>query len=1209
MRNWWILCSFLFPVLLFAQDFCLNENAEEFAKTIRLKKPAIDAHYALIKNELRSGVSFPANSIPVKIHVLQDSPGNGRSMDSLGLVAVLNRLNSDFVNTGLQFYKCGNINYITNSASNDLDFYSEFTPLYNSTATANIINIYFVRDLMFGGSPAAGVAPTPGGRDYVLLRGYSALGTVTHEMGHYFGLLHTHGVSNTERSKERVDGSNCSEEGDFFCDTPADPSMLNVVFNNCIYTGTWGDANGQAYTPDVSNHMSYSPAHCRNRFSNEQTAFMNWVYHEYRSYLQCSSLNIDFALNAAQVCDSPFSIALTNVSVGLSNFQWDVNEDNLTDYTTTHATHSFGSSGIKYVHLQSTLAGKTYHRHKKVELFDAKPVPAYESFNAEVLQDGWRFLDMDNGRSWELAKAIGPDGQYSNMLRFRNYAYISSTSEDQVYSTGYNLMGLQNARLTFDLAYASSAVTDTLKIYISTNCGKTYSQLIYYAWGDSLKSNPKFYGEFIPTSQSWKTVTINLTPYINNYVRFKIENVNKGGNSIYIDNFRVDGGAGVKNIGFTTSRMQVFEGNATITEGCRKYTTVHVPVYASVVPTTPVTATITVSGNAKKSHDYVLLDSVVTFPIGSNATRYARIKVYDDVSVEEIESIILNINSVTGNSFASSNLSNTCVLDIYDNEPASMQLAVLDTLLLNADFNNETTWVPAGFTIESDCPYCVGVTVLDSMLFWCTTGAAGGWFNMTESLDSTDFVIMWALDAYKGGPLGEYLITPTMDAVGYDSLVLSFDNVFERYPGMGNEKIGVQVWDGSQWVSVWSHIEYNGDLGKFYQPYRKAINISAYANVNLKARFSFTDSDWGYYWAIDNVKVQGWRTGYKIATQLNTSATGYFAPNDTIQLTTNRTAVATLVNKSGWNYGCTSVTIDRAGNGALPYDLPVAPHLVTEKTLHVVPASNNANGAYSITMYYTDAEMDGWMSATGNQMQQMTVIKTGGPIKNITPGNPVANGPTNQYCTAQTLLPYNNHWQLTGNFYSGFSGFGGGYPSSPDLLPVEYSEPLIGEHVAGTGNVLGWTTTIEINNDYFEVQRSLDGIVFENIAAVKGKGNSTIESTYTYIDKEYKTGVNYYRLRQVDFDGYAEFSNIAAVNVDEGISMLLYPNPASDVVTVILSEPGGVLNVVDELGNAMMAKPVQGYATKLYIGTLPKGIYTVSLRNGVTQRNIRMVKL
>jgi hypothetical protein len=1209
MRYWFVLCLVVTQVTLFAQFSCHNEGAEEYALQLKHNKTAFNSYYRSLPLCERGGVTFPANSIPVKIHILQDAPGNGRSIDSAGIENLINRLNLDFAATGFQFYKCGSINYITNVAYNDLNFGTEFTPLYNSSAVTNVINIYFVRDLMFGGSPAAGVAPTPGGRDYILMRGNSALAHITHEAGHYFGLLHTHGVSNTERSKEKVDGSNCNEEGDFFCDTPADPNLLNIVSANCIYNGTWGDANGQAYTPDVANHMSYALAGCRTRFSDEQIAFMNWAYHEYRNYLQCSNLNINFTYTAAQVCDSPFTVTFTNTSVGLNNFQWDLNEDNVTDYTTTNATHTFSSPGIKYVHLKSTLGGKVYHRHKKVELFKSKSVPSVENFNEQMLKDGWRILDMDGGRSWELAKAIGPDGQYSNMLQFRNYAYISATAEDHVYSAAYNLNGLQNARLTFDLAYAPSNTTDTLKIYVSTNCGKTYDNLIFYAWGDSLKSTPKCYYEFQPTSKTWKTVTVNLSSYVGNYIRFKIENVNTGSNTISIDNFRIDGGTGIKNIGFTTSRVAFYEGDASSTEGCRKYTIVQVPLHASVVPSAPVTVTVAATGNAKPVHDYLLLDSVVIFPASSIATKYVRVKIYDDDAVEATETIVMQITGITGDSFTTSPTSSSCAVSISDNEPQLMETAVIDTVLLYDDFNNETTYLPARWKVESDCPTCYQ-GVYDSIIFWCTTGGAGGWLNMTESLDSTDYLIMWALDAYKGVPLGEYLITNSINATDYDSITLSFDNVFARYPSLGFEKIGVQVWDGNQWVSVWSHIEYNGDLGRFYQPYRKTIDISAYANDSLKVRFSFTDADYGYYWALDNVEIRAWRTGYKLATGLNSTTTAYFGPYDTIYISNNHTAIAKLVNESAWNYGCTSVNIDRAGTGAIPYELPDAQYQVTEKTIHITPANNNLNGQYSITLYYTQNEMNGWTTATGNQPYDMTIVKTGGAIKNITPANPNANGPTNQYSNNQSLSAYSNTgWKLEGTFYTGFSGFGGGYPATSGLLPVEYRLPLTAENVSAKGNVLQWETGIEVNNDYFEIERSTNGVTFNSIGKIWGQGNSTTPQAYEYIDTTYELGTNYYRLKQIDYDGKSDFSNIAVVyNNPAEVDLIIYPNPASNSFTVLVTETVQ-LELTDVTGaHKYISTAIAGNNMQVFNATnLPDGVYLLRIWNGSTQTIKRIV--
>jgi len=101
---------------------------------------------------------------------------------------------------------------------------------------------------------------------------------LAHELGHVLGLPHTHGLGNTGVTAELVDGSNCDVAGDQFCDTPADPNLLNKVnANNCNYTGTVKDPNGQSYNPDVSNIMSYSMDACMNSFSNQQ--FVLWHLH------------------------------------------------------------------------------------------------------------------------------------------------------------------------------------------------------------------------------------------------------------------------------------------------------------------------------------------------------------------------------------------------------------------------------------------------------------------------------------------------------------------------------------------------------------------------------------------------------------------------------------------------------------------------------------------------------------------------------------------------------------------------------------------------------------------------------------------------------------------------------------------------------------------------------------------------------------------
>lgn len=107
--------------------------------------------------------------------------------------------------------------------------------------------------------------------------------TLAHEFGHFFGLQHTFGKSPNEKTtKEKPDGSNCSDEGDFICDTPADPNGL--IDKNCEYIGL-SDKKKHGYKPFVNNYMSYYRNSCKTEFTQGQYASMKAFANKYRMYL------------------------------------------------------------------------------------------------------------------------------------------------------------------------------------------------------------------------------------------------------------------------------------------------------------------------------------------------------------------------------------------------------------------------------------------------------------------------------------------------------------------------------------------------------------------------------------------------------------------------------------------------------------------------------------------------------------------------------------------------------------------------------------------------------------------------------------------------------------------------------------------------------------------------------------------------------------
>mgnify|MGYP001074854852 CR=1 FL=1 len=154
-----------------------------------------------------------------------------------------------------------------------------------------LINVYYVDRLYSRNKKrVVGIGSLPAylkdDLDRVVITKRAALSasTMAHELGHYFGLLHTHEVA---YGKELVNGSNSHKAGDFIMDTPADPNLRKRVDERtCIYTDTLRDDQGDLYHPDARNIMSYALHRCRNRFSLGQCDRMRSRLFNERAYLE-----------------------------------------------------------------------------------------------------------------------------------------------------------------------------------------------------------------------------------------------------------------------------------------------------------------------------------------------------------------------------------------------------------------------------------------------------------------------------------------------------------------------------------------------------------------------------------------------------------------------------------------------------------------------------------------------------------------------------------------------------------------------------------------------------------------------------------------------------------------------------------------------------------------------------------------------------------
>lgn len=150
---------------------------------------------------------------------------------------------------------------------------------------------------------------------------------------------------------------------------------------------------------------------------------------------------------------------------------------------------------------------------------------------------------------------------------------------------------------------------------------------------------------------------------------------------------------------------------------------------------------------------------------------------------------------------------------------------------------------------------------------------------------------------------------------------------------------------------------------------------------------------------------------------------------------------------------------------------------------------------------------------------------------------------------------------------------------------------------------LTWETASETNNDFFAIERSEDGTDWEEIIQVDGAGNSVSLLSYSAIDSRPSLGISYYRLKQTDFDGQFEYSDIRSVNLERiGNSQIeMYPNPTKSQIT-IYANPTELadITIYNTLGQdvTFLAREIEKYGSKLVLdfSGLNSGVYYIKTK-------------
>lgn len=174
------------------------------------------------------------------------------------------------------------------------------------------------------------------------------------------------------------------------------------------------------------------------------------------------------------------------------------------------------------------------------------------------------------------------------------------------------------------------------------------------------------------------------------------------------------------------------------------------------------------------------------------------------------------------------------------------------------------------------------------------------------------------------------------------------------------------------------------------------------------------------------------------------------------------------------------------------------------------------------------------------------------------------SGPDDLTTFTRNMGCYNGNG-VPGGVYSNFSHFTMGMSHGGGALPVKLlfvkADP-IGKHRVR----VSWATSLEIDNDGFEVERSTDGVSYTKIGWVEGHDNSTETNNYYFDDRVSDNILYYYRLKQIDNDRDFEYSQVVTVKLGDsegggGADYTMFPNPTSNEVFVTVDNPAEELTV------------------------------------------------
>jgi Zn-dependent metalloprotease len=606
-------------------------------------------------------------------------------------------------------------------------------------------------------------------------------------------------------------------------------------------------------------------------------------------------------------------------------------------------------------------------------------------------------------------------------------------------------------------------------------------------------------------------------------------------------------------IGFKDVLINVNENAGIFTCPATKTATIRMMVDGPAPTGGNASVTVTATGTATNGQDFTIGTGTATFVAGSTADQNIILNIIDDAAVEGNENIKLDFTVTPNGSTASkSNTYTQAIINIIDNDT----IPETGSNLLYAPINSFNT------TTNNTSAFRSAARTSRSQFLWTAAEltAAGVLPNVPISAISFEMITKNSTIPFTGYTISfaNTAITAMTAYVAAASLTQAYTGNYTTTAGKNTITLTTPfVWNGTSNVVMQACFTNAaaGSANDAIQGYTAASGTTVYTayvtgTTSGCALTGITSSATKPYIAFTQTIPA---SPVETAAAATRSQQTFAGTNSYFYSSANKKIIAAVTNNNN-DLGCVTASVTAAGTTftALPAGFSGANR--SSKEVSITPTSNAATTNYNATIYFTDAELAGKAPAS------LLLIKTNAATD-------VLMDASNTKMVTPIVVTGTNYKGFTANF-TGFSRF---FLIDKPATVLPISGLIIEASLQSNQALVKWKTATENNSAHFIVERSYDGINFNEIKQTIAAGNSASEKHYSLLDNDIVKAINYYRVKLVNTDGSSAYSAIVSVRVNTKESMLaISPNPIQDIFTIQYNNAANnKITIVDATGRKM----------------------------------------